>query len=149
MSDADTIVAAATPPGRGGIGIVRLSGPGAPAIATAVLGTLPAARRAVFAAFRDAQHQTLDAGLVLYFPGPHSYTGEEVVEFHGHGGPIIVESLISRLVELGARRANPGEFTQRAFLNANAPASRSFLKRSGLSYCQVCVLYQVSTSLRT
>jgi tRNA modification GTPase len=117
VSDADTIVAAATPPGRGGIGIVRLSGPAAPAIATAVLGTLPAARRAVFAAFRDAEHQTLDAGLVLYFPGPHSYTGEDVVEFQGHGGPVIVESLIARLVELGARRANPGEFTQRAFLN--------------------------------
>ena len=117
MGDADTIVAAATPPGRGGIGIVRLSGPAAPAIATGVLGTLPAARRAVFAAFRDAAHQTLDAGLVLYFPGPHSYTGEDVVEFHGHGGPVILEALIERLVELGARRANPGEFTQRAFLN--------------------------------
>jgi len=117
LSDADTIVAAATPPGRGGIGIVRLSGPAAASIATSVLGTLPAARRAVFAAFRDARHETLDAGLVLYFPGPHSYTGEDVVEFHGHGGPVIIESLIGRLVELGARRAQPGEFTQRAFLN--------------------------------
>jgi tRNA modification GTPase len=117
MGEADTIVAAATPPGRGGIGIVRLSGPAAAGIATGVLGTLPAARRAVFAAFRDAEHQTLDAGLVLYFPGPHSYTGEDVIEFHGHGGPVIVESLIARLVELGARRAGPGEFTQRAFLN--------------------------------
>ena len=117
MSDADTIVAAATPPGRGGIGIVRLSGPAAQSIATGVLGTLPAARRAVFAAFRDAEQQTLDAGLALFFPGPHSYTGEDVVEFHGHGGPVMVESLIARLVELGARRANAGEFTQRAFLN--------------------------------
>ncbi len=117
MSEADTIVAAATPPGRGGIGIVRLSGPAAATIATGVLGTLPAARRAVFAAFRDADHQTLDAGLVLYFPGPHSYTGEDVIEFHGHGGPVILESLTTRLVELGARRAKPGEFTQRAFLN--------------------------------
>jgi tRNA modification GTPase len=117
MGDADTIVAAATPPGRGGIGIVRLSGPAAAAIATGVVGTLPAARRAVFAAFRDQEHQSLDAGLVLYFPGPHSYTGEDVVEFHGHGGPVILESLIERLVQLGARRANPGEFTQRAFLN--------------------------------
>jgi tRNA modification GTPase len=117
MSDPDTIVAAATPPGRGGIGIVRLSGPAAQSIATAVLGTLPPARRAVFAAFRDVEQQTLDAGLALFFPGPHSYTGEDVVEFHGHGGPVIVESLIARLVELGARRANAGEFTQRAFLN--------------------------------
>jgi tRNA modification GTPase len=117
MSDPDTIVAAATPPGRGGIGVVRLSVPAAQTIAAAVLGTLPAARRAVFAAFRDAEHQTLDAGLALFFPGPHSYTGEDVVEFHGHGGPVILESLVARLVELGARRASAGEFTQRAFLN--------------------------------
>ncbi len=89
MSDPDTIVAAATAPGRGGIGIVRLSGPQAQNIAAAVLGTLPPARRAVFAAFRDAGQQTLDAGLALFFPGPHSYTGEDVVEFHGHGGPVI------------------------------------------------------------
>jgi tRNA modification GTPase len=117
MSDADTIVAAATPPGRGGVGVIRLSGAAAQGIATRMVGTLPPPRRAVFAAFRDAAQQTLDAGLVLFFPGPHSYTGEDVVEFHGHGGPVIVESLIARLVELGARRANPGEFTQRAFLN--------------------------------
>jgi tRNA modification GTPase len=117
MSEADTIVAAATPPGRGGIGVVRLSGPAAQTIATGVVGTLPAPRRAVFAAFRDAEHQTLDAGIVLFFPGPHSYTGEDVIEFQGHGGPVIIESLIARLIELGARRANPGEFTQRAFLN--------------------------------
>ncbi|HEY1898248.1 MAG TPA: tRNA uridine-5-carboxymethylaminomethyl(34) synthesis GTPase MnmE [Steroidobacteraceae bacterium] len=117
MSDTDTIVAAATAPGRGGVGVVRLSGPAAQRIATGVLGTLPAARRAVFAAFRDAEHQTIDAGLVLFFPRPHSYTGEDVVELQGHGGPVIIETLIARLVELGARRANPGEFTQRAFLN--------------------------------
>jgi len=96
---------------------VRLSGPAAQRIATGILGTLPAARRAVFAAFRDAAQQTIDAGLVLFFPGPNSYTGEDVVELHGHGGPIIIEALLARLVELGARRAAPGEFTQRAFLN--------------------------------
>jgi tRNA modification GTPase len=117
MSEADTIVAAATAPGRGGIGVVRVSGPAAQRIARGVLGTLPPARRAVFAAFRDAEQQSLDAGLVLFFPGPHSYTGEDVVEFQGHGGPIILELLIARLIELGARRAQPGEFTQRAFLN--------------------------------
>ena len=117
MSDADTIVAAATPPGRGGIGIVRLSGPAAQSIAMGVLGTLPPARRAMFAAFRDTDHQTLDAGLALFFPAPHSYTGEDVVELHGHGGPVVVELLVARLVELGARRALAGEFTQRAFLN--------------------------------
>ncbi|MGC1456757.1 MAG: tRNA uridine-5-carboxymethylaminomethyl(34) synthesis GTPase MnmE [Steroidobacteraceae bacterium] len=117
MGDPDTIVAAATAPGRGGIGIVRLSGPAAQSIAAAVLGTLPPARRAVFAAFRDAAQQTIDAGVALFFAGPHSYTGEDVVEFHGHGGPVILESLVARLVELGARRATAGEFTQRAFLN--------------------------------
>ncbi len=82
-----------------------------------MLGAVPAPRRAVFATFKDAELQTLDAGLALFFPSPHSYTGEDVVEFHGHGGPVIVEALIGRLVKLGARRANPGEFTQRAFLN--------------------------------
>ena len=117
MSETDTIVAAATAPGRGGIGVVRLSGPDAQRIACGVLGTLPPARRATFAAFRDADHETLDAGLALFFPAPHSYTGEDVVEFQGHGGPVVLEALIGRLVELGARRANPGEFTQRAFLN--------------------------------
>jgi tRNA modification GTPase len=117
VSATDTIVAAATPPGRGGVAVVRLSGPAAQTIATVVLGTLPPARRAVFAAFRDAAQQTIDAGLTLFFPGPHSYTGEDVVEFHGHGGPVIIDTLIARLVALGARRANPGEFTQRAFLN--------------------------------
>jgi tRNA modification GTPase len=117
MSEADTIVAAATAPGRGAVGIVRLSGPNAQRIAVGVLGEIPPARRAVLAAFRDAELQTLDAGLVLFFPAPHSYTGEDVVEFQGHGGPVIVEALIARLVQLGARRADPGEFTQRAFLN--------------------------------
>ncbi len=117
MSEADTIVAAASPPGRGGVGVVRLSGPAAQRIAIGIIGTLPEARRAVFRAFRDAAHQTIDAGLVLFFPGPHSYTGEDVIELQGHGGPVVIEALIARLVELGARRANPGEFTQRAFLN--------------------------------
>jgi tRNA modification GTPase len=117
MSEADTIVAAATAPGRGAVAIVRLSGPNAQRIAAAVLGLIPPARRAVLAAFRDAELQTLDAGLALFFPAPHSYTGEDVVEFQGHGGPVTVEALIARLVQLGARRANPGEFTQRAFLN--------------------------------
>ena len=117
MTDTDTIVAAATPPGRGGVGIVRVSGPKVREIADKVLGRVPPPRRAIFARFLDAQHETLDAGLVLYFPGPNSYTGEEVLELQGHGGPVIIESLVARLVELGARRARPGEFTERAFLN--------------------------------
>ncbi len=117
MSHPDTIVAAATPPGRGGIGIVRISGARTPEIATVILGELPPPRRATFSRFVDADHEPIDAGLVLFFPSPHSYTGEHVLELHGHGGPLVVEALVARVVELGARRAQPGEFTQRAFLN--------------------------------
>src|SRR5215469_3701031 len=117
MSRTDTIVAAATPPGRGGIGVVRVSGPRVPEIAAVLLGELPLPRRAEFARFLDAAQEPIDAGLALFFPGPHSYTGEHVLELHGHGGPLVLESLVSRVAELGARRALPGEFTQRAFLN--------------------------------
>src|SRR5215472_5994582 len=117
MARADTIVAAATPPGRGGIGIVRVSGPKAPEIAAVMLGDLPVPRRATFARFLDASEQPIDAGLALFFPAPHSYTGEHVLELHGHGGPVVMEALVARAAELGARRALPGEFTQRAFLN--------------------------------
>ena len=113
----DTIVAAATPPGRGGIGVVRVSGPKTPELAAVMLGELPPARQARFARFLDAQGEPIDAGLVLFFPAPHSYTGEHVLELHAHGGPLLSEALIERAVELGARRALPGEFTQRAFLN--------------------------------
>jgi tRNA modification GTPase len=114
---ADTIVAAATPPGRGGIGIVRVSGPAAADIAVGLLGRLPTPRHALHARFLDAFGAALDEGLALWFPAPHSYTGEDVLELHGHGGPVPVESLITRAVGLGARRARPGEFTQRAYLN--------------------------------
>ena len=118
MSHYDTIVAAATPPGRGGVAIVRVSGPKAPEIAAVVIGAdLPAARRVTLARFLDAAGDPIDVGLALFFAAPHSYTGEHVVEFHGHGGPIVTESLVKRAIELGARRARPGEFTQRAFLN--------------------------------
>jgi tRNA modification GTPase len=113
----DTIVAAATPPGRGGIAIVRVSGPATPQIALGVLGKLPAPRFATAVKFRAAAGAAIDDGLALYFPAPHSYTGEHVLELHGHGGPVLVEALIRRLLELGARRAQPGEFTQRAYLN--------------------------------
>ena len=113
----DTIVAAATPPGRGGIGIVRVSGPKTPELAAVMLGELPPARQARFARFLDAQGEPIDAGLVLFFPAPHSYTGEHVLELQGHGGPVVMEALVARALELGARRAGPGEFTQRAFLN--------------------------------
>jgi tRNA modification GTPase len=117
MEATDTIVAQATAPGRGGIGIVRLSGPKTPEIGANILGALPRARVATFARFVDGRHESLDAGLALYFPAPHSYTGEHVLELQGHGGPVVQEALVARAIELGARRALPGEFTQRAFLN--------------------------------
>ena len=114
----DTIVAAATPPGRGGIAIVRVSGAAAPGIGKRLLGQLPQPRIATTAQFLDRDGNAIDHGLALYFPAPQSYTGEHVLELHGHGGPVLVEALIRRLLELGARRAEPGEFTQRAYLNA-------------------------------
>ncbi len=117
MSHNDTIVAAATPAGRGGIGIVRLSGPKVPELAAVLLGDLPRARHATFARFLEADGEAIDAGLALFFPAPHSYTGEHVLELHGHGGPQVMEALITRALQIGARRALPGEFTQRAFLN--------------------------------
>src|SRR5579863_7436792 len=117
MTRTETIVAAATPPGRGGVGIVRLSGPKVPEIAAVILGELPVPRHATFAQFLDAGKEPIDAGLAVFFPAPASYTGEHVLELHGHGGPVVIEALIARALELGARRAHPGEFTQRAFLN--------------------------------
>src|SRR5580698_5943107 len=117
MDATDTIVAQATPPGRSGIGIVRLSGPKTPEIAFVLLGRLPNPRVATFGRLLDAKQEAIDAGLALFFPAPDSYTGEHVLELHGHGGPVVQEVLIARAIELGARRALPGEFTQRAFLN--------------------------------
>lgn len=113
----DTIAAIATPPGSGAIAVLRLSGPEAPAIAQTLTGTDPRPRRAELCAFRDAAGNEIDRGLLLYFPAPHSYTGEHVVELQSHGGRVVPDLLLTRLLELGARAAEPGEFTQRAFLN--------------------------------
>ena len=112
----ETIAAIATPPGRGGIGIVRISGPAVPAIARAVLGKLPEPRRAAHGVFRDAQGNLLDEGIALYFPRPRSYTGEAVLELQGHGGPVVLQSVLAACLDAGARIAEPGEFTRRAFL---------------------------------
>jgi tRNA modification GTPase len=112
----DTIVAVATPSGRGGIGIVRVSGALAPEIARRLLGRVPEPRHATHAAFRDAQGEQLDDGIALFFPPPGSYTGEPVLELHGHGGPVVMQALVAACVEAGARLAEPGEFTRRAFL---------------------------------
>jgi tRNA modification GTPase len=113
----DTIVARATPAGTGGIGIVRVSGPFAPRIATSMLGRLPLPRVASFSDFRDPHGELLDQGIALYFPSPASFTGEDVLELHGHGGPVVVAGLVDAAVALGARMALPGEFSRRAFAN--------------------------------
>jgi tRNA modification GTPase len=112
----DTIAAIATPPGRGGIGVVRLSGPRVPQVAAAMLGSLPAPRAATFTAFRDAQGVLVDEGIALYFEAPHSYTGEPVLELQGHGGPVVMQALLAATLDCGARLAEPGEFTRRAYL---------------------------------
>jgi tRNA modification GTPase len=113
----DTIAAIATAAGRGGIGIVRVSGPACREIAGSLLGEVPPARMATLRPFADAAGEPIDVGLALYFPAPHSLTGEDVLELHGHGGAVVVDVLLRRVLELGARQAGPGEFTQRAFLN--------------------------------
>jgi len=113
----ETIAALATPPGRGGVGIIRVSGPLAGDIARHMLGGLPAPRRAEYLHFRDAEGEILDTGLALYFPAPHSFTGEDVLELQGHGGPVVMDLILQRCFTLGARPARPGEFSQRAFLN--------------------------------
>ena len=113
----DTIVAIATPSGRGAIGIVRVSGADAPEIARRLLGRVPRPRIATLAGARDANDELLDEGLALYFPAPHSYTGEHAFEFHGHGGPMVLQLVLAACADAGARLAEPGEFTRRAFLN--------------------------------
>ncbi len=116
-SSSDTIVAVATPPGTGGISIVRISGDDAPRIGQLMLGELPQARVATLRNFTDPDGEPIDNGIALYFPAPGSFTGEPVVELHGHGGPVVVALLVEAAVASGARLADPGEFSKRAFLN--------------------------------
>ena len=115
--DRETIAAIATAPGRGGIGVVRVSGSGLADFATALTGRAPLPRQAQLVKFKDAEGRPIDAGLLLFFAAPHSYTGEDVIELQGHGGPVVMRLLLARCLELGARLARPGEFTERAFLN--------------------------------
>lgn len=114
---ADTICAVATPPGAGGLGIVRISGPLVPDICDGMVGFVPQPRYAQLAEFRDGQGGVIDSGLALYFPAPHSFTGEHVLELQGHGGAHVLRSVLQRVMDLGARGARPGEFSERAFLN--------------------------------
>lgn len=113
----DNIAAIATAPGRGGIGVVRVSGQGLAAMATTLTGRQLSPRLATYTPFLDADGTPLDRGIALFFPAPNSFTGEEVLELQGHGGPAVLQSVLQRCLELGARLAQPGEFTQRAFLN--------------------------------
>lgn len=114
----DTIAAIATPPGRGGVGIVRVSGPKAREVALALLGEVPKPRHATYLPFRDAQQQTLDEGIALFFATPNSFTGEDVLELQGHGGPVVLDLVLQAITALPqVRLAKPGEFSERAFLN--------------------------------
>ncbi len=113
----DTIAAIASAPGAAGVGVVRVSGPAVPAMARTLLGRTPQPRHAHFAAFRDQTDELIDRGLLLHFPAPASYTGEHVLELQGHGSAVLLDQLLRRCCELGARLARPGEFTERAFLN--------------------------------
>lgn len=113
----DTIAAIATAPGRGGIGVVRISGRGLQAISQGLLGKLPAPRHATYQDFSDENGAAIDRGIALFFPAPHSYTGEDVLELQGHGGTAVMQRLLQRCLDLGARLAEPGEFTRRAWLN--------------------------------
>ena len=114
----DTICAVATAAGRAGVGVVRLSGPEARSIITRLTGVEPSPRHAHYADLRRrADGAVLDDGIVLYFPGPHSYTGEDVVEWQGHGNPVLLDAAVEEMIGCGARTARPGEFTERAFLN--------------------------------
>ncbi|MCC2667063.1 MAG: mnmE [Gammaproteobacteria bacterium] len=113
----DSIVALATPPGRGGVAIIRLSGKLVKKISENIVGKKIEPRYAVYTSFLDVDHTIIDQGIALYFPGPHSFTGEDVLELHAHGGSAIAACLIQRILNLGARLAKPGEFSERAFLN--------------------------------
>ena len=113
----ETIAAIATAQGRGGVGIVRVSGPLASKAAQAILGRVPKPRFAHYGPFEDSDGQVIDEGIGLYFPGPNSFTGEDVLELQGHGGPVVLDMLLQRCLEVGSRLARPGEFSERAFLN--------------------------------
>ena len=117
MANKDTIAAIATPPGRGGVGIVRVSGPQSREIAENILGSCPNIRRAEYLPFKDSAGEVIDTGIALYFQKPHSFTGEDVLELQAHGGPVVLDMLLKRVLSLGARVAKAGEFSEQAFLN--------------------------------
>lgn len=117
LNSIETIAAVATPSGRGGVGIIRVSGPKASFIAESIVGKVPDAYKATHKLFKDKNNNVVDDGIALYFPGPSSFTGEDVLELQGHGGPVVMDMLLKCCLDLGARLAKPGEFSERAFLN--------------------------------
>jgi len=163
----DTIAAVATAPGRGGVGIVRVSGSAVSAVAEALIERCPQPRYAAYVTFRDSTGTAIDQGIALYFPGPRSFTGEDVLELHGHGGPVVLDLLLAAVLRAGARPARPGEFSQRAFLNgkldlaqaeavadlidsASAEAARAALRSlEGTFSRQVDALVEALIQLRT
>lgn len=163
----DLIAAIATAPGRGGVGVVRVSGADIAPLATAILGRVPAPRYATFCPFLDVNGQPIDEGIALYFTAPHSFTGEQVLELQGHGGPVVMNLILERCIELGARLAGPGEFSRRAFLNgkldlaqaeavadlidaASTEAARSAVRSlSGAFSARVAELVEALVRLRT
>ncbi len=145
MSDnVPTIAAVATAPGRGGVGVIRISGKNLLPMAQALCGKTPEPRVATYADFTDADGQAIDSGLLLFFAAPASFTGEDVIELQGHGGPVVMEMLLNRCLELGARLAEPGEFTKRAFLNdkldlAQAEGVADLIDASGRSAARLAL----------
>ena len=162
----DLIAAIATAPGRGGVGVIRVSGADISPLAIAMLGRLPEARHATFSRFLDGNGDVLDEGIALHFVAPHSFTGEQVLELQGHGGPVVLNLVLQRCVELGARLAEPGEFTRRAYLNgkldlaqaeavadlidaASGEAARSAVRSlSGAFSARIAELVEALTRLR-
>jgi tRNA modification GTPase len=162
----ELIAAIATAPGRGGVGVVRVSGAEMAPLAAAILGRVPEPRRATFARFLDGDGEVLDEGIALYFAAPHSFTGEHVLELQGHGGPVVLNLILQRCIELGARLAEPGEFSRRAFLNgkldlaqaeavadlidaASTEAARSAVRSlSGAFSARIAELVEALTRLR-
>jgi tRNA modification GTPase len=125
VTSPDTIVAIATPAGRGAVAIVRISGADVPRVACELLGALPAPRRALLARFLDVRGESIDQGIAVYFPAPASFTGEHVLELQGHGGLLVMDLLVARVVELGCRMARPGEFSERAFLSGKIDVAQA------------------------
>ncbi|HWR76466.1 MAG TPA: tRNA uridine-5-carboxymethylaminomethyl(34) synthesis GTPase MnmE [Thiobacillus sp.] len=162
----DLIAAIATAPGRGGVGVVRVSGAEIAPLAAAILGRVPETRHATFTRFLDGEGEVLDEGIALVFSAPHSFTGEHVLELQGHGGPVVMNLVLQRCLELGARLAEPGEFTRRAYLNgkldlaqaeavadlidaASSEAARSAVRSlSGAFSARIAELVEALTRLR-